>query len=65
MRKKSEQKAQALPVVEVQEVQRRLFIVTDRIQGFVGKRHISHVRGDKVYLSDDEANVFKDSILEI
>ena len=65
MRKKSEQKAQALPVVEVQEVQRRLFIVTDRIQGFVGKRHISHVRGDKVYLSDDEAKVFKDSILEI
>lgn len=65
MRKKTEPKTQELPVETVKTTQGKLYIVTDRIQGFVGKRHISHVRGDKVYLSADEANVFKDSILEI
>lgn len=65
MRKKTAAKAEVPPVKNEDIVQRKLFIVTDRINGFVGKRHISHVRGDKVHLTTDEANVFKDSILEI
>lgn len=56
-------KAQTLPVQV--ESDRKLYIVTDRIRGFVCNRHIEHVRGDKVYLTPDEAKVFKDSILEI
>lgn len=44
---------------------KKLYVVTDPIQGFVQNRRIQAVRGDKLHLSDDEAKVFKDSILEI
>ena len=43
----------------------KLFIVTDRITGFINFKQIEASRGDFVYLNPDEAKVFKDSILEL
>lgn len=47
------------------EPDKKLYIVTDRITGFINFKQISANRGDRVYLNYDEAKVFKDSILEL
>jgi hypothetical protein len=56
-------KAPAAPAAPPREDRR--YVVTDPIAGHVCGRAISHVRGDIVRLSPDEAKVFKDRILEI
>lgn len=59
MRKKTD-----LPVAP-KEPKRPLYIVTDRMTGYIHNRQITHERGEVVYLSEDEAKAFKDSILEL
>jgi hypothetical protein len=57
---------QKSPVIELRDAQgNRLFVVTDRISGNINGKVILANRGDKVYLSQDAAKVFKDSILEV
>lgn len=57
---------QSSPVVKLRDAQgNRLFVVTDRIQGNINGKVILANRGDKVYLSEDAAKVFKDRILEV
>lgn len=57
---------QSTPVVKLVDAQgKRLFIVTDRITGNINGRVIKADRGEKIYLTEDEAKVFKDRILEI
>jgi hypothetical protein len=57
---------QSTPVVKLMDAQgRRLFVITDRIHGFISTRQISAQRGDQLYLNADEAKIFKDRILEI
>lgn len=59
MRKKTD-----LPVTPV-ERKAPLYIVTDRMTGYIQNRRITHERGEVVHLSEDEAKAFKDSILEL
>ena len=57
---------QSTPVIQLRDAQgNRLFIVTDRIAGNINGKVILANRGDKVYLSEDAAKVFKDRILEV
>ena len=57
---------QSSPVVKLLDAQgNRLYVVTDRIQGNINGKVILANRGDKVYLSEDAAKVFKDRILEV
>ena len=65
MRKKTDLPARIVEKKAKAPPDTKLFIVTDRITGFVNFKQISHQRGELVYLNPDEAKVFKDSILEL
>lgn len=57
---------QTSPVVRTRDAQgNRLFMVTDRIAGNINGKVILANRGDKVYLTEDAAKIFKNHILEI
>lgn len=65
MRKKTDLPAHIVEKKAASPAGTKLYIVTDRITGFINLKQISHTRGELVYLNADEAKVFKDSILEL
>jgi hypothetical protein len=65
MRKKTDLPARIVEKKASAPADTKLFIVTDRITGFINFKRIEASRGDFVYLNHDEAKVFKDSILEL
>ena len=65
MRKKTDLPARIVEKKASAPANTKLYIVTDRITGFINLKQISHQRGELVYLTPDEAKVFKDSILEL
>jgi hypothetical protein len=57
---------QSSPVIKLLDAQgNKLYVVTDRIAGNIAGKVILANRGDKIYLSEDAAKVFKDRILEV
>lgn len=65
MRKKTDLPARIVEKKAAAPANTKLYIVTDRISGFINFKQIEASRGDFVYLNPDEAKVFNDSILEL
>ncbi len=54
-----------VPVLELIQDDKKLYVVTDKISGNINGKLISGIRGDMMYLSADAAKLFKDRILEV
>ena len=56
---------QSKSVLETDVTEKKLYVAINKISAYINNKPINAVRGDRLYLTDDEFRVIKDSVIAL